>query len=150
MDFSNIQQEAGVFTLEMDTVFTKDGVPVIWHDASIFILQLREILTPSSTIFLRPNETNYMLDNTLQTCSGQDSGLCKSYSQHTLKQNVRICSQGKLPFTGLHNSTSPTRIATLEELLDLVTCCGDKGVTINLETKLDLRTLIRLSGLRNT
>ena len=30
-----------------------------------------------------------------------------------------------------------TRIPTLEEVLDLITCYGDDGVTINLETKLD-------------
>lgn len=28
-------QEIGVDVLEMDTVFTKDGVPVIWHDVSL-------------------------------------------------------------------------------------------------------------------
>ena len=31
-----IAQEVGVDVLEMDTVFTKDGVPVIWHDVSLF------------------------------------------------------------------------------------------------------------------
>jgi hypothetical protein len=30
-----IFQEVGVDVLEMDTVFTKDGVPVIWHDVRI-------------------------------------------------------------------------------------------------------------------
>lgn len=33
-----------------------------------------------------------------------------------------------------------TKIATLEEVLDLVNCYGDKGVTINLETKIDPTT----------
>jgi hypothetical protein len=37
--YENVQltpvQEVGVDVLEMDTVFTKDGVPVIWHDVSI-------------------------------------------------------------------------------------------------------------------
>lgn len=28
------RQEVGVDVLEMDTVFTSDGVPVIWHDVS--------------------------------------------------------------------------------------------------------------------
>jgi glycerophosphoryl diester phosphodiesterase len=28
-------QEVGVDVLEMDTVFTKDGVPVIWHDVGV-------------------------------------------------------------------------------------------------------------------
>ena len=31
-----IVQEVGVDVLEMDTVFTKDGVPVIWHDHWIY------------------------------------------------------------------------------------------------------------------
>ena len=31
-----ISQEVGVDVLEMDTVFTKDGVPVIWHDHWIY------------------------------------------------------------------------------------------------------------------
>jgi glycerophosphoryl diester phosphodiesterase len=31
-----MSQEIGVDVLEMDTVFTKDGVPVIWHDVSLF------------------------------------------------------------------------------------------------------------------
>jgi glycerophosphoryl diester phosphodiesterase len=30
-----IIQEVGVDVLEMDTVFTKDGVPVIWHDVRL-------------------------------------------------------------------------------------------------------------------
>ena len=30
-----ISQEIGADVLEMDTVFTKDGVPVIWHDVSL-------------------------------------------------------------------------------------------------------------------
>ena len=29
-----VAQEVGVDVLEMDTVFTKDGIPVIWHDVS--------------------------------------------------------------------------------------------------------------------
>lgn len=28
-------QEMGVSILEMDAVFTKDGVPVVWHDVSV-------------------------------------------------------------------------------------------------------------------
>lgn len=30
---ANSIQEIGSDVLEMDTVFTEDGVPVIWHDA---------------------------------------------------------------------------------------------------------------------
>jgi glycerophosphoryl diester phosphodiesterase len=30
-----IIQEVGVDVLEMDTVFTKDGIPVIWHDVRL-------------------------------------------------------------------------------------------------------------------
>lgn len=30
-----VAQEIGVDVLEMDTVFTKDGFPVIWHDVSL-------------------------------------------------------------------------------------------------------------------
>jgi glycerophosphoryl diester phosphodiesterase len=32
---------------------------------------------------------------------------------------------------------TPTRIASFEEVLDLIACYGHKGITINLETKLD-------------
>lgn len=30
----NRRQEVGIDVLEMDVVFTKDGVPVVWHDVS--------------------------------------------------------------------------------------------------------------------
>lgn len=32
---SNLWQELGVDTLEMDLLFTKDKVPIIWHDVSV-------------------------------------------------------------------------------------------------------------------
>ena len=30
----NDRQEVGIDVLEMDVVFTKDGIPVVWHDVS--------------------------------------------------------------------------------------------------------------------
>lgn len=37
---AELLQEIGVDTLEMDTVFTKDGVPVVWHDVGTPTLAL--------------------------------------------------------------------------------------------------------------
>lgn len=35
IDFTDVSpQEIGADTLEMDTVFTSEGIPVIWHDVS--------------------------------------------------------------------------------------------------------------------
>ena len=99
--------EVGVDTLEMDTVFTQDGVPVIWHDHQIVATK----------------------------CSGDLVG--KFIANLTLEQVKTLdCSKQLLahPQAELHPET---RIATLEEVLQLVDCYGDKGVTINLETKLD-------------
>lgn len=99
--------EVGADTLEMDTVFTKDGVPVIWHD--------------------------HYIDKT--KCSGDYVG--QFIANLTLAQVKTLdCAKQLIgyPQAELHPNT---RIATLEEVLELVTCYGDRGVTINLETKLD-------------
>ncbi|KAK9233850.1 PLC-like phosphodiesterase [Lipomyces kononenkoae] len=104
--FSNAM-EIGVDVLEMDTVFTKDGIPVIWHDHSI-------------------SETK---------CRGQFVG---SYIANLTLQEVKTLSCDlqlvEHPQAELHANT---RIATLEEVLDLIDCYGDKHIGINLETKLD-------------
>ncbi|MCJ1256469.1 hypothetical protein MMC24_004290 [Lignoscripta atroalba] len=99
--------EVGADTLEMDTVFTSDGVPVIWHDHYIY-----------------PTK-----------CTGDYVG--DFIANLTLAQVKTLDCDLQLlahPQQEIHNGT---KIATLEEVLDLVTCYGDQGVTINLETKLD-------------
>ncbi|KAH0278685.1 putative glycerophosphodiester phosphodiesterase, partial [Aureobasidium melanogenum] len=98
--------EIGADVLEMDTVFTKDGVPVIWHDHWIY-----------------PTK-----------CTGDYVG--QYIANLTLKQVKSLDCSLQLaahPQQELHPGTT---IATLEEVLELVNCYGDNGVTINLETKL--------------
>ncbi|KAI5231816.1 hypothetical protein AUEXF2481DRAFT_5715 [Aureobasidium subglaciale EXF-2481] len=98
--------EVGVDVLEMDTVFTSDGVPVIWHDHWIY-----------------PTK-----------CTGEYVG--QYIANLTLAQVKTLDCSLQLaahPQQELHPGTT---IATLEEVLELVNCYGDKGVTINLETKL--------------
>lgn len=98
--------EIGVNVLEMDTLFTSDGVPVIWHD-------------------------HYIYDT---KCTGDYVG--QYIANLTLAQVKTLNCTLQLdnhPQQELHPTT---RIATLEEVLDLVDCYGDKDVTINLETKL--------------
>ena len=99
--------EVGVDTLEMDTVFTQDGIPVIWHDHYI-----------SATKCSGDYVGDYIANLTLQQVKTLDC--TKQLPEH--------------PQAELHPNT---RIATLEEVLTLVDCYGDRGVTINLETKLD-------------
>ncbi|KAF2837066.1 glycerophosphoryl diester phosphodiesterase [Patellaria atrata CBS 101060] len=100
--------EIGADTLEMDTVFTQDGIPVIWHDHYI-------------------QETK---------CTGEYVG--QYIANLTLAQVKTLdCSVPLLPQYPQQEIHLNTKIATLEEVLELITCYGDKGVTINLETKLD-------------
>ncbi|OJD32880.1 glycerophosphoryl diester phosphodiesterase [Diplodia corticola] len=102
--------EIGADTLEMDTVFTKDGVPVIWHDHYIY-----------------PTK-----------CTGDYVG--DFINNLTLAQVKSLDCHLQLE-EHLQQETHPgTKIATLEEVLDLVNCYGDDKVTINLETKLDPTT----------
>ena len=99
--------EVGVDTLEMDTVFTRDRVPVIWHDHYI----------------------------SAQKCSGNFLG---QYIANLTLAQVKTLDCSKQLATHPQAEIHPgTRIATLEEVLELVTCYGDLTVTINLETKLD-------------
>ncbi|KAG9851312.1 putative glycerophosphodiester phosphodiesterase, partial [Aureobasidium melanogenum] len=98
--------EIGVDVLEMDTVFTKDGVPVIWHDHWIY-----------PTKCTGDYVGQYIANLTLEQVKSLDCSL--QLAAH--------------PQQELHPGTT---IATLEEVLELVDCYGDKGVTINLETKL--------------
>ncbi|KEQ72808.1 glycerophosphoryl diester phosphodiesterase [Aureobasidium namibiae CBS 147.97] len=98
--------EVGVDVLEMDTVFTKDGVPVIWHDHWIY-----------PTKCTGDYVGDYIANLTLAQVKTLDCSL--QLEEH--------------PQQELHPGTT---IATLEEVLELVNCYGDKGVTINLETKL--------------
>jgi glycerophosphoryl diester phosphodiesterase len=99
--------EVGVDNLEMDTVFTQDGIPVIWHDH-----------------FIAPEK-----------CSGDYVG---AYIANLTLAQVKTLDCAKQLVAHAQAEIHPkTPIATLEEVLDLVNCYGDKSVTINLETKLD-------------
>ncbi|KAG9662766.1 putative glycerophosphodiester phosphodiesterase, partial [Aureobasidium melanogenum] len=98
--------EIGADVLEMDTVFTKDGVPVIWHDHWIY-----------------PTK-----------CTGDYVG--QYIANLTLKQVKSLDCSLQLAAHPQQEFHPGTTIATLEEVLELVNCYGDKGVTINLETKL--------------
>jgi glycerophosphoryl diester phosphodiesterase len=99
--------EVGVDTLEMNTVSTQDGVPVIWHDHYIDVTK----------------------------CSGDYVG---DFTANLTLAQVKTFDHSKQlidhPQTELHHGT---RIAALEEVLQLVNYYGDSGVTVNLETKLD-------------
>ncbi|KAK9241863.1 PLC-like phosphodiesterase [Lipomyces tetrasporus] len=99
--------ELGVDVLEMDTVFTKDGIPIIWHDHYIYDTKCRGDFVGSYIANLTLAEVKSM------SCDLQ----LQAHPQAEVYTN--------------------TRIATLEEVLDLVDCYGDKTIGINLETKLD-------------
>lgn len=99
--------EIGVDTLEMDTILTADGIPVIWHDHKILATK----------------------------CTGEYVG--QFIANLTLAQVKTLDCSVQLAAHPQQEIHPLTRIATLEEVLDLVTCYGNKGVGINLETKLD-------------
>ncbi|KAK7702733.1 hypothetical protein SLS57_011232 [Botryosphaeria dothidea] len=94
----------------MDSVFTKDGVPVIWHDER------------------KPDiyETK---------CTGDYVG--EYIKNLTLAQVKSLDCDLQLHDYVQQKTHHGTKIATLEEVLELVNCYGDKDVTINLETKID-------------
>ncbi|KAF4312188.1 putative glycerophosphoryl diester phosphodiesterase protein [Botryosphaeria dothidea] len=92
--------EIGADTLEMDSVFTKDG-PDIY-------------------------ETK---------CTGDYVG--EYIKNLTLAQVKSLDCDLQLHDYVQQNTHHGTKIAILEEVLELVNCYGDKDVTINLETKID-------------
>jgi glycerophosphoryl diester phosphodiesterase len=99
--------EIGVDTLEMDTLFTKDEVAVIWHDHSI----------------------------SAEKCSGDFVG--EYIANLTLAQIKTLDCSEQLTNYPQSEPHPGTRIATLEEVLQLIDCYGDSTVGINLETKVD-------------
>ncbi|KAH0613098.1 uncharacterized protein H6S33_009478 [Morchella sextelata] len=105
--------ESGANVLEMDTLFTKDGVPVIWHDHQIVASKCKDT---------EPNATyvgQFIANLTLAQVQSLDCGSL----QLDLHKQVELHPGARIP--------------TLEEVLDLVDCYGDKKVEINLETKID-------------
>ncbi|KAF2756268.1 PLC-like phosphodiesterase [Pseudovirgaria hyperparasitica] len=91
----------------MDTVFTSDRVPVIWHDHSI----------------------------QADKCRGKYVG--KFIAELTLEQVKTLDCSVPLANHPQQVVHTPTRIATLVEVLELIQCYDDPDVRINLETKLD-------------
>ncbi|KAL7270650.1 hypothetical protein RUND412_006629 [Rhizina undulata] len=105
--------EIGADVLEMDTVFSQDGIPVIWHDHWIYPTKCRGTVEGANYV------GKYIANLTLAQVKTLDCG-SQQIEDH--------------PQTELHPGA---RIATLEEVLNLVECYGDEKVQINLETKLD-------------
>ncbi|KAL0636687.1 hypothetical protein Q9L58_004295 [Maublancomyces gigas] len=105
--------ELGVDALEMDTVFTKDGISVVWHDHQILATKCRDTVPGAQYV------GKYIANLTLAEVQSLDCG----------SQQIDLHPQAEL-----HPGA---KIPTLEEVLDLVDCYGDKRVEINLETKLD-------------
>ncbi|KAF8458950.1 glycerophosphoryl diester phosphodiesterase [Terfezia claveryi] len=103
--------EIGANVLEMDMVFTKDGIPVIWHDHQISGTKCKD--TTGNFV------GKFIANITLAELKTLDCGSMQlsSYKQTKLAPGAQI--------------------QTLEEILDLVECYGDSQVEINLETKLD-------------
>ncbi|KAA8913038.1 glycerophosphoryl diester phosphodiesterase [Sphaerosporella brunnea] len=108
--------EIGADVLEMDTLFTKDGVPVIWHDHRISDTKCRDTATGGENF---PYVGKLIHELTLEQVKTLDCGSLQ-LSAHKQAQ--------------LHPGA---QIQTLEEVLELVKCYGDDKVEINLETKLD-------------
>ncbi|KAG9029497.1 hypothetical protein FRB95_005264 [Tulasnella sp. JGI-2019a] len=102
--------EVGLDVLEMDMVFTKDEVPVLWHD-------------------------HYIDASKCADTSGNFVG--KFIANLTLAEVKTLdCGSRQLPGMPQQEVHPGATIATLEEVLNLVDCYGDKAVRINLETKL--------------
>ncbi|THZ23568.1 glycerophosphoryl diester phosphodiesterase [Aureobasidium pullulans] len=116
--------EVGVDVLEMDTVFTSDGVPVVWHDHWIY---------PTKCTGEYVNQ--YIANLTLAQVKTLDCSLQLAAQPQQEREFLRANSWNCHTYEPdiVHPGTT---IATLEEVLELVKCYGDEGVTINLETKL--------------
>ncbi|KAJ9301300.1 hypothetical protein DTO271G3_1435 [Paecilomyces variotii] len=99
--------EVGIDVLEMDVVFTKDGIPVVWHDHEI----------------------------TAEKCRGDHVGAF--VANLTLEEIKTMSCDLQLSEHPQAQVYEDTRIPTLEEVLDLIECYENKNVAINIETKLD-------------
>ncbi|KAJ9305553.1 hypothetical protein DTO217A2_4952 [Paecilomyces variotii] len=99
--------EVGIDVLEMDVVFTKDGIPVVWHDHEI----------------------------TAEKCRGDHVGAF--VANLTLEEIKTMSCDLQLSEHPQAQVYKDTRIPTLEEVLDLIECYENKNVAINIETKLD-------------
>lgn len=122
--------EIGADVLEMDTLFTKDGIvhrppsspplpanipaqPVVWHDHRISALKCRDT-TPGA------NFSSELIVNL------------------TLAQ-LKTLDCGSLPNAGHPQQLARpgATIPTLQEVLEFVKCTGEKSIRLNIETKLD-------------
>ncbi|KAG8872876.1 hypothetical protein FRB97_007269 [Tulasnella sp. 331] len=113
--------EVGADVLEMDMVFTKDEIPVLWqvlnmHDHYIDASKCAD--TSGSFV------GKYIANLTLSQLKTLDCGSRQLGNIATARRSLPLVHPG-------------ATIATLEEVLNLIDCYGDNTVRINLETKLD-------------
>ncbi|TGZ80359.1 PLC-like phosphodiesterase [Ascodesmis nigricans] len=108
--------DIGADAIEMDTLFTKDGIPVVWHDFKIEPDKCTETIPNSGYVGKYINELALAELKTLE-CGSQQS---EKMTQAQTYPNAQI--------------------QTLDEVLAFIKCYDKAGkVDINLETKIDFR-----------
>ncbi|CUS09376.1 unnamed protein product, partial [Tuber aestivum] len=121
--------EIGVDVLEMDTVFTKDGIPVIWHDHRIQNDKCNDTVPGANYV------GKYIANLTLAQVQVKWSS--QRFNSVSNASQTLDCGSQQLPKHDQAELHPRAKISTLEEVLDLIDCYGDKKVVLNLETKLD-------------
>nr|XP_019014794.1 uncharacterized protein I206_00880 [Kwoniella pini CBS 10737]OCF53575.1 hypothetical protein I206_00880 [Kwoniella pini CBS 10737] len=109
----------GVTSLEMDLGLTKDGHLIVWHDESI---------DPTKCI-----DTKAVIEN-----DPMFPYVGKYVANLTLAQ-VKTLDCGSLRLDGfpLQEVYAGTKVSTLSEMFDFVSCATDEEVLFNIETKID-------------
>ncbi|WVW82130.1 hypothetical protein I302_104135 [Kwoniella bestiolae CBS 10118] len=109
----------GVTSLEMDLGLTKDGHLIVWHDESIDPTKCKDTGAVVENDPLYPYVGKYIANLTLAQVKTLDCG--------SLRLN-------DFPFQEIY---AGTKLSTLPEMFDFVSCATDEEVLFNIETKVD-------------
>lgn len=111
--------ELGVTTLELDTHLTQDGVVLVWHDHTLAAAKCRDTAPTTPTDAAFPYVGRRVRDLSVAQI-----------------QSVN-CGYQQLPGYPRQMVVTGNRIATLEQLFDLVRDHGADSVRFNIETKVE-------------
>ncbi|WVF70063.1 hypothetical protein IAT40_004850 [Kwoniella sp. CBS 6097] len=109
----------GVTTLEMDLGLTKDGHLVVWHDENIDPTKCKDTGAVTADDPLFPYVGKYIANLTLAQVKTLD------------------CGSLRLDGFPLQEVVPGTKLSTLSEMFDFVSCATDEEVLFNIETKID-------------
>ncbi|WWD09248.1 hypothetical protein V865_007370 [Kwoniella europaea PYCC6329] len=109
----------GVTTLEMDLGLTKDGHLIVWHDENIDPTKCIDTGAVEEGDPMYPYVGKYIANLTLSQVKTLD------------------CGSLRLDGFPLQELYAGTKLSTLSEMFDFVSCATDEQVLFNIETKVD-------------